>query len=353
MLPYLIIALLIVLLAIFDNGKKKKILIIIAFFALALFAGLRGNFTSDYNSYCDLFLQANSFGSLKELIQTPIYTENGFMIIMYLFGRVINSPVAFIVFMSAVTVLLFFYEIFRSSELPWLSILLLIGVGTYYDSFNISRYILATAIMFACARFIIEKKFVKFLIAVLLAMNIHRMIIVMIPMYFLLNVKISRISVFLTTIAGIVLVSALPLFINLFQYLFPVYNNYFFGMEGGSWKPLVVPVSVLMFVLFYLRFNKKILNFDVSIPQNKILVNALIYQIIFTLCSLRIYMAIRVTFLFSPYLCILVSNVINQIKDTKRKRIWILIVGICAIVYPLVVYSNTGYDPYFTIFGAS
>lgn len=353
MLPYVDIVLLIVLIAICDNGRKKKILIFIGFLALALFAGLRGDFTSDYNAYRELFVQANSFDSLSALIQTPIYTEKGFMVIMYLFGRVINSPVAFMVFMSAVTVFLFFYEIFRSSDLPWLSILLFIGIGTYYDSFNISRYILATAIMFVCAKFIIERKFLKFLIVVLLAFNIHRMVVVMIPMYFLLNVRITKLSAVLTSVVCVAFVVLLPYLIKLIQIIFPVYENYFFGMEGGSWKPLVVPFAILLFLIYYKCVNKNALDFDVNVPKNRVMINALIYQIIFTLCSLRIYMAIRLTFLFSPYVCILIANVINKMKNTKVKQIWILLVGICAIIYPIIVYSNTGYDPYYFIFGGA
>ena len=113
MIPYILVALFIILLSILVAGKKSKFGFAIVFVLLTLFAGLRGGFTSDYSAYVDLFLQANSHESLSELIKTPVYTEKGFMILMFLFGRIIDSPVAFFIFLSAVTNFTVIYVIYK------------------------------------------------------------------------------------------------------------------------------------------------------------------------------------------------------------------------------------------------
>ena len=64
MIPYIVMPLIILVLSALAKGKSNRLLIATAFVVLALFAGLRGNFTTDYDEYCRLFVEVNGYSSL-------------------------------------------------------------------------------------------------------------------------------------------------------------------------------------------------------------------------------------------------------------------------------------------------
>ncbi len=352
MFPYLCVSLIIAVLGVVSNIRNQKITLTAAFLVLAVFAGFRGDFTSDYNNYCEMFYSANSYSSLWSLLEAnPNYfaVESGFLAAMYLFGRIIPSGELFLCLISVLTVYLFLKEIVKQSTMPWLSILLFVGIDMYYDSFNVTRQVLAAALVFCCTRFLKERSFWKYCLAMVAISTIHRTALLMIPMYFLLNVKPTKRNVITMTAVGAGFVVLLPVALQVVKMIFPMYSNYSWGMDGGSWKNLIYPVAIAAFSIIYLPRCYNSEKFGIDTAERGIQINALIYIIILTLCSTQVYMIMRISYFFSPYTWILVPNIISQIKNNWDRRLLIIAVAFFCILYPLVVYSNSGYDPYYFI----
>ncbi len=345
MLPYLLVSVSVAFLGIISNKRNQRITLAIAFVILAVFSGFRGDFTSDYNNYCRIFDEVNAYDTIFAMWAAPNYTEVGINTAMYLFGRVINSGEWFLCLVSFVTVALFFKEIVRKSPMPWISILIFIGIDLYYDSFNVSRQLLAAALIFSCSRLLTERKFLKYCIAVLLISTIHRTALLMIPMYFLLYIKPTKKNITLLTFVGLAAVSLFPIGLMIVKRIFPMYANYDFGIAGGDWKLLLFPMAVALLCAVFLSHSENQNKFPVASPDRRLQINALIFTIILGFCSMQVYMVMRMIYFFSPYILLLVPNILIQTSG-KTRRLLTLIVAVLAIAYPLVVLSGTGYEPY-------
>lgn len=349
MWTYFCIGILIVLIAFFSRyvcKDKDKIFLILSGAVLVFFAGFRGDFCTDYSSYADFFRIINDKYSFKDIINGSFYNEKGFVFFNKIVGSFTTSETIFMLVMALLTVALFFLMFKKYSLIPWLTVLMFVGVGSYYDSFNITRQVLAAAIFFVSVKFLEEKKFVKYCIIVLLAAMIHRTALIMIPFYFLLTMKINKRIIIRYSVVMLVAVFGLPKFVEIAQRIFPVYDGYNSLLSGGGIFGMLAPLSILLFVLFLFYTNEVDQDIKYS-PINQIALNATFIYIIFMALGLQIQIVGRMAYFFQPFSWILVANYIYGYKNKGYKQGILMMIVIALILYPVVIYSGTGYDPYY------
>lgn len=164
---------------------------------LILLVGLRAEQIGiDTQSY------AIRFGRYKEYSLTQIFRdtfqEKGFSLLIKVIGFLTDNFQWFAFFVAVLSVVPTIYVIRKFSSEPFLSIILYIVFDYYASTFSLMRQVLAYNICMIGYLFIRKRKFVWFVITVLIAAQFHESAYIFLPAYFLGRVKINKTTIFVT-----------------------------------------------------------------------------------------------------------------------------------------------------------
>ncbi len=150
-------------------------------------SGLRYQVGTDYMSYMQ------GYGTRVANVWDDIASFNEPALgVIALISAVIYDDFATMFFNVALfTVVLNVRTISKYSSNFFVGIMLYIFIGAWHNSFNGIRQYMAAAVIFAGHRFILEKKFWKYCLVVLLASCCHITALVMLPLYFVVNRKVN------------------------------------------------------------------------------------------------------------------------------------------------------------------
>lgn len=313
--------------------KIERLHITICFILLFFVSAFRGDFSTDYKSYYNMFQSFNTL-TFAEIFSINFYLnviESGYAMLNVIINYFTNNAIWLFV-VSSVTILLPIYKsILLESNIKWLSILLFLIIGNYFDSFNIMRQIMAASIVFAGSNYLYKRNYHKYVIFVLIASLFHVTAIFMSIFYFLLILKPRKISGVIYFIFGLLLFVFMEEITRLIDlYLF---NGYYYssysgiGMSSISLYNAIVPFAVGMFTLIF----RKYLNQD-SI-KHRVWFNGTLLWVLFELLSIKLFLITRISTFFSPFMYLLVPAIISNLKDTRLK-----IASIIQIVGLLLLY---------------
>ncbi|MFK4785465.1 EpsG family protein [Fusobacterium sp. MFO224] len=330
-----------------ENDKIKKIYLILNSIALVIFFGFRGPFTSDYINYKEYFELYKKI-SILDIVTTNVPQEKGYVLlnkIIQIFG---GDFVTLQVIIGIIIIGLIFREIYKESSYVWLSVFLYVIARQYYASFNITRQVLASAIIFSGSKYLYERNFKKYLIFILIATFIHRSSIIMLPFYFILNMKNNK-KLNLTILAGFILVfeNIKKLLEIITKYYFKSYSASSFGMSGFNYKNIVLPVGILLFVMA----NRYLLKLEDDKKAN-IWVNSVIYFAFFNLLGTKIMMIERIGHFFLPYSILIIPLIIKKQENMAIKGLYLILIIFLGFGYNYFSLNNSGYDPYYFIFNS-
>lgn len=148
---------------------------------LILIAGLRWRVGTDYWSYA---LNYNEY--VQNWWQSIVeFNEPGIRIIAAVSSIIYDDYATMFFISSLITIGLSVWTIYKYSDYFSVSIILYIFIGAWHGSFNGVRQYLACAILFAGHRYIVDRKFWKYLLIVLLASTFHISALTMIVLYFI------------------------------------------------------------------------------------------------------------------------------------------------------------------------
>src|SRR5690625_6863286 len=100
----------------------------------------------------------------------------------------------------------FYYQLNKYSVSVWLSVLMFVTAGSFYASFNISRQIVAVAIIFMGSSFLYNRKMIKYFLVVIFASFFHITSLIMVPFYFILNFRINLRNLLLFALGSAIIV---------------------------------------------------------------------------------------------------------------------------------------------------
>jgi len=328
------------------NRKRlpNYLFILPSFTLLFFFSAFRGDFNPDYTNYTTIFQLINSY-SFIDAFKVGIDIEFGFLLLNRLIG-VFSSNVIYLFIITSFVILIGFYHQFnRYSASIWLSVLLFVTAGSFYASFNITRQILAAAIIFAGSKYLYERKFFKYLLVVSLAFLFHKSSLIMVPFYFILNFKVNLRNYSILTIGTIVI---LYLFKDILVFLqsIGVYDNYTvyaYGMWGQPITKSVLPIAFFIFCLFHV----KKLNRESSI--HRIWFNAVVFYAFFNILALQIEMVERLGRFFASYALLLIPFIFLKMRNKYLRVAYMTILIFLVISYNYVVLSDSPFDPHYFI----
>jgi hypothetical protein len=226
----------------------NKAALIFIFALLFLVSALRYMVGNDYYTYVH---------TMHVLQYSPSYmtTEVGFnslVGLVYWLSGYENYLLVFAIFAFA-TVALFVYTIYRDSESFLFSFFLFMSFGYYYQSFSSIRYYLAVAVALWAIPLVLQKKWLPFVLVVLLGATFHKSLLVVLPLYFLASLTWKR---WMLAVFGgfcVTLFFFQDLYLQLMVFLYPAYRGTEFLAGGTSLVNIVRCGGILIFSLIYYR----------------------------------------------------------------------------------------------------
>lgn len=181
-----LIYLMFALLAFFEINGGRALLrktLVLPFFVFFLLAVLRWERGTDWSAYLTMFENVENIFYL-------ISFEPGFYYLNYIVASFTDNYTVVLIIQAVLIYILHYYVIKRYSLLPFVS--LMFWFGFYMGSIFFVRFHVGLAITLFSFIFIVEQKFWKFIICVVVAFLFHRTALLFIPAYFLFNKTFSR-----------------------------------------------------------------------------------------------------------------------------------------------------------------
>ncbi|WP_449023608.1 EpsG family protein [Prevotella pallens] len=184
----------------FYYNKKQQVPykpFIIFFVALALFVGL-GDMLGGYDRY----IYGDLFDNLADQLRIGIpttssrlfiayHSEFGYVGLNWLIAHITNNRYIFI-FCYTICMYAIIIECFKKYTKNYYLASILFMALVFFFSFTYLRQMFAAAIIGLSIKYIIERKFLRFCVILLVAFSFHNSAIIFFPMYFIANKKYSK-----------------------------------------------------------------------------------------------------------------------------------------------------------------
>ncbi|SDN95429.1 EpsG family protein [Acetanaerobacterium elongatum] len=294
-----------------QSKQKNLIFLGISFVMLVVIASLRYEVGDDYYNYMMVF------NSIKNTPLTGAITYNyepGFFLWCKLIQLFTPHFQWFYALSAIATTALVFWFIYKESKLPFLSVYLYMTLMFYYWSLSLMRQIFAAAICTLSIKFIREKKFIPFLLIVLAAASFHKSALIMLPIFFIAQIKFNWKSV--SILGG----AALLCFIfanDIMSFVVNLLGSAYTDASKYAQGSLIIYGIFPTFVFIAAWcFKKKLLEQD---PTNNVYLNFMFYSCVISLFIARVFIVERFAVYFFLSSIVLIPNMIMTLKAPQEK----------------------------------
>ncbi len=256
--------------------------------------------------------------------------ELGYSLYSQFFAKLNVTEQIYLFVVASTIIIPIAYIWIRNSKIPELSVIIYITLGFFTFSFSGLRQAIAISVVFFSFKYIQEKKLVKFLICIVLAMSFHTSAIVFILAYPLYYLKLNSIHFCFIIPTFIV---AFLLKTKLFLLLYSLYR----GAEGQTQVTnayTMLFIMTIILILSYIFSSKDKEELNINAYKNYMLVA--IFLQIFASQSNTI---MRAGYYYYIFITLLIPEVISNQRDSKIK---ILAVGILIVALLYFFQSTTG-----------
>lgn len=338
--------------------KNKKAFVIMASLQLILLLALRApTLGPDLENYCGGYeyistLDFQDMLSRLRLIKNaslvyPYVYESGYVVFNWIVASLGFDFHGLLVIHAIICVAAAGKVIYKYSEDAPLSFLMFVSLGFFMYLFGILRQTLAMTIFMLSIPYIRDRKPIKYFLACFLAFTIHRAAIIVVPLYFVYNIKITKKKYVYLGWALIALLAASPLIARFV--ISPVLQ-----MIGKTSYQLQFNLNIYIFVMIFIAFFVlAFTSFDdllVNNPQNNFMCWAFLLAIAVEIMGL--YNDVIARAMYIPYIAvvILVPNVLRNYKHSG-----ISVLGKAALVCLLMAFmifqmGGSPIVPYVTFF---
>lgn len=334
-----------------DNmGKKQfdaRAYLFLSCIEIILLSGLRG-----YTVGADTVVYLDALRHYKTLplweiplapLVYPFDFEVGYFALTKLCAFLGMNESVFLLVIAIATYIPVYKTIKIRSTIPYLSILCYFAFGMFSYSLGVFRQMIAISILLCGWRYIRERKPVKYLIVVGIAMTFHLTAVIALFLYVLYHIKWKNVIVFVLPAELVLLVSGRPLVI-LATKIFPQYTHYLGGkydLQGGSYLMLLL-LNVVLLVCIILEKKGKFSD-DVTMC-------ALILSVLFQAVGYSMALFGRIVPYFSIYLIFAIPNIVYGMGKHWRKPVGILIIMVLFSLTYWLMNGNQYVTPYYLFF---
>lgn len=335
MVPYIVMALLPIGLAFFykdvdiDKIQKRNYLIFVGIF-LFIFLAARSSLvgSTDTLNYCNMMRKAIMSQSWSQFYDEE-GVETGFQFFTFCLSRVFRGS-QFIIFASAaIYVVSICYFIYHNSEDAPLSITMYVTLGMMTFEMQGMRQSIAMSVCLFAYEFAKQRKFMKFLFLVLLAMQFHKTAIVFIIIYFLISLNFTFPNLLLIFTGSIFALFFAEKIIGVANDIFD--TNYVVAVESGGF--IATLIYVIIIVTAFL-FNKRLKG---NGNTTKLFYIAILGGVCYILRYFGTLASERISFYFMFSLLGLLPSTLKSldIEEADLIRTIVVILSIALFVYRL------------------
>ncbi len=295
-----------------QTKRKNLILLGVSLVMLAGVAAIRYEVGDDYYNYMMIYNLINDM----PLSQFFTYNYEPGFFLWCKFIQLFTANFQWFYASSAIaTTALVFLFIYKESKLPVLSVYLYMSMMFYYWSLSLMRQIFAASICVLSVKFIREKKFIPFLLIVLLAASFHKSALILLPVFFIAQIKFNWKSV--SVLGGIALICFIfaP---TIMQFVVKTLNisSYTDVSKYAQGSSLVYGIFPTLVFIAAWCFKKKLLDQD---PTNNVYLNLMFYAAVISLFIARVFIVERFAVYFFLPAIVLLPNMVMTLQAPQEK----------------------------------
>lgn len=311
--------------------------LVLIFAVLFLVSAFRMNVGNDYATYVEFM---HRLYTDKYIADPGVPTEWGFNIlarVIYALSGGENFILVFAIYAFA-TIALFLAAMWQQSEDFALSFFMFMTLGMYLQSFSTVRYYLALGIALYCMKFIEEKRWVSFLLLVLLGTGFHKSILVIVPLYLLATVKWKKWHLAVMLGAFVSCLFLKGFYLQILIKLYPSYEGTEY-LAGSSVSYINIIRCILVLSLAVYVHRGDILKDDKNRFFFYLNLGALA---LFIFCNF-IPVIDRIGYYLTVSQLIFVPSLIRKIPDQKQRRLaYIACIVICLMYFAVYLRRAPG-----------
>lgn len=322
MILYLSLTAAVLILAVFVNNQIKSGPGIVTRQQLCGYILLAGMFFLFVGVSACRFYVGNDYGEYLQIFEDisqgrHVSTEIGFnavvLLVQYFFGTgPVSARIIFALFAFG-TVFFFLHAIYDQSKWFWYSLFLFMMQGYFFNSMTQVRYYFVLSIALYAMKYVLQKRWVAFILWILFAASFHKTVLLVLPVYFAATWAWKKWHAL--PIAGFCATLLLfPEFYRrlLFQ-IYPFYENSIFDTGTTSVTNIVKCLGILVLCLLY---YKQAIKGDAA---NRFYFFLNIGALLVYVCCSFIPVVSRVGYYMNISNLFLIPGVLKKIPDRKQK----------------------------------
>ena len=244
------------------------------------------------------------------------FREPGIRLLSRIATMISDDGAVLIFLSSAIIIGIYSLIIYRYSPLYLVSMLLFLFLGDWTGSFNGIRQYLAAAIVFAGHRYILKRRFVPYLLTILLAMLFHKSAVVMILPYFLYARK-PDVTQFILLAAGAVIVRfSYEVIVELIRFVKGTIIDWNDVYMTRDINPLRIAVSFVPVILFFSSCDRRKMN-----KTQEFYVNSMFFHAFAMLASMGSAYFGRIGIYTGAMTCIGYGHLFSLIPRSRQKNV--------------------------------
>lgn len=307
--------------------RPNKAFAFIALASLVLVSGLRSNI-GDTEAY----MQSYTFIG-TDLSQALSSKDFGFAILVVLLNKVSSDSQLLIFATALITNVLIFRVIYRYANPFELGTFLYITAGSYMVSMNGIRQFLASAIIFAALKWLIDGSYKRYFIIVALASAFHLSALLMLPVYFVVRQKAwSWMTVFTMILTFVIFLFFKPFISSLFEIMgdnqYSHYQDFLTQSGMGANFIRTVVAAVPLVLAFFGR--KRLRSFW---PKTDYIVNMSMINFVFMIFATTNWIFARFSIYFGLYNLLLLPWIIEYVVNRGSKKIMYFSLVACYLIF--------------------
>lgn len=315
--------------------NPKKTFCVIAALQWILISGLRGlSVGADTISYKDDFdmVSGRTWSSLIKSFNAIVFEgaqgkDPGYKLLEKAFQIFSDNYQMWLIFIAVIFMVPMAIWIYKRSEDALMSFLIYSCLFASFFSITGHRQTIATAFVVFVGDFLIKKrKFVPFLLIVLVMSTIHKSCLVFLPFYFLYNKKITTPYIIFVIIAAVLTFIFQDSFME-FLAETSGYEDYSRHEGAGAYTFSIMILLIMIAALWRMRIILE------EHPEASASYNALMLALVFLPLTFVNPNTMRVVQYFSIYLMIVVPYILHSFKGRQRAYITLAVIAILLFLH--------------------
>lgn len=322
-------------------------------------AGLRYETGGDWPTYMILF---DSFPSFSRLIGCPaefkdINVEEGFVLLCALVKSLGGTVQHLFFVVTTINIMLIVCALPKYTKYPVVALLCYYGILYFQLEMIYIRQATAVALCFFALQYIEPRKFIRYMVVILLACSFHRVAALMIPLYFFLNRKLP-VWLYLAVIGigAVVMAKGIPWIQNIFLAVAGLLGenyadkaemyteNALFAVNRGISIGFVLNLAVFVVIMF---FKKKI---D-ELPNGTIMLNMFALSLVlYYYCFELVEVSNRVRLFFNIGIIALLPMVLTVLPLFLERLAGLVVVALYCFSFSRFIFLEqpqaAAYNPY-------